>query len=154
MGCCHFKGLWTGHHAFRSAIAAQEFRNFICCRQGLVLIHANIWPHMHGVILIPRLPFFPPKVLKEWRNVPNIHALFFRTEFTADAFIECDHFSSNCPVYSSFRILFSQFREAWCTAGSSLGCMSCMSVHQSGFINILIRISDRPLSIKYDWSNP
>lgn len=64
MGCCHFKGLWTGHHAFCSATAAQEFGNFSHRTQGLELIHANVWPHMCGVILIFCLFFFS----NEWMN--------------------------------------------------------------------------------------
>lgn len=91
MGCCHFKGLWTGHHAFRSAIAAQEFGKFSRRMQGLDLMHANVW-RVCGVLLILCLPFFF-LVLNGWANVSNIQYLYFffliRTEFMQCIRLSC-----------------------------------------------------------------
>lgn len=120
MGCCHFKGLWTGHPAFCRATAAQEFGNLSCRTKGLELMHANVWPHICSVTLILCLPFFWLSI--EWMKEcaqyaftllkDRIHAIQLSRLCTADTSIDNHH----------DRIGFTPLQEPISTAVSSLWC--------------------------------
>lgn len=120
MGCCHFKGLWTGHPAFCRATAAQEFGNLSCRTKGLELMHANVWPHICSVALILCLPFFWLSI--EWMKEcaqyaftllkDKIHAIQLSRLCTADTSIDNHH----------DRIGFTPLQEPISTAVSSLWC--------------------------------